>query len=88
MGVQMVPVLNAIKPHAALIGNHDFDFGVESLMLLMETCNFGWLMSNVKDVKTNRQLAEGKETMVIHPNCFTTACCDSCYVRLRGCMGL
>ena len=46
-GKQMVPVLNECKVHTAVLGNHDFDFGLVQLKKLMEGCHFPWLLSNV-----------------------------------------
>ena len=46
-GRQMVPVLNECNIHTAVLGNHDFDFGLVQLKKLMAGCNFPWLLSNV-----------------------------------------
>jgi len=59
-GEQMVPVLNKIGTHCAVYGNHDFDFGLETLADLVEKTEFPWLMSNVIDNETGRPLADGK----------------------------
>ena len=64
-GEQMVPVLNKLGTHCACYGNHDFDFGIETLEELAEKTSFPWLMSNVTDNETGRPLAEGKVTHVI-----------------------
>jgi len=61
----MVPVLNSLGVHAAVYGNHDFDFGVEHLVSIAGRTSFPWLMSNVRDRKTGRLLAEGWEKLVI-----------------------
>jgi len=59
-GEQMVPVLNMLGTHCAVYGNHDFDFGLETLADLVEKTEFPWLMSNVIDNETGRPLADGK----------------------------
>lgn len=64
-GEQMVPVLNMLGTHCALYGNHDFDFGLETLGDLVEKTTFPWLMSNVVDNETGRPLADGKVSHVV-----------------------
>lgn len=63
-GKQMVPVLNAIGVHAAVYGNHDFDFGVDELLEFKKNTKFPWLMSNVEDKLTKTLLADGVEKIV------------------------
>ena len=63
-GKQMPPVLNLLGVHTALMGNHDFDFGVDRLKMLVEMCEFPWLLSNVRDKATGRPLADGAEFRV------------------------
>ena len=46
-GEQMVPVLNRCGIHTSVLGNHDFDFGLEKLVGLMKKTNFPWLLGNV-----------------------------------------
>ncbi|XP_076062141.1 mannosylglucosyl-3-phosphoglycerate phosphatase isoform X2 [Oratosquilla oratoria] len=65
-GEQMIPVLNQLGVHCAVYGNHDFDFGLERLIEVAEQTNFPWLMSNVEDNETERPLAEGLLTQIIH----------------------
>lgn len=67
-GEQMVPVLNDVGTHCAVLGNHDFDHGLEVLAQWVAKCNFPWLMSNVVDNETGRPLGEGKITHVIDFN--------------------
>ena len=43
-GRQMPPVLNLLNIHTAVIGNHDFDFGLDVLQGLVGQCNFPWLL--------------------------------------------
>jgi len=64
-GEQMVPVLNKLGVHCAVYGNHDFDFGLETLESLAGRTDFPWLMSNVIDNETGRPLAEGKMHHII-----------------------
>ncbi|KAH1014814.1 hypothetical protein HUJ05_012639 [Dendroctonus ponderosae] len=65
-GEHMVPVLNEIGTHCAVLGNHDFDHGLEMLSKWVEQSNFPWLMSNVVDNETGRPLGEGRITHVVN----------------------
>ena len=60
-GSHMPPVFNHIGVHVGCLGNHDFDFGSEELMLRMSEFGFPWLLSNVLDKRTGRQLANAEE---------------------------
>ncbi|KAJ8946412.1 hypothetical protein NQ314_008894 [Rhamnusium bicolor] len=62
----MVPVLNEIGTHCAVLGNHDFDHGLEILSEWVAQTDFPWLMSNVMDNETGRPLGEGRITHVVH----------------------
>eukprot|EP01100_Stratorugosa_tubuloviscum_P007224 TRINITY_DN3022_c2_g1_i1.p1 TRINITY_DN3022_c2_g1~~TRINITY_DN3022_c2_g1_i1.p1 ORF type:complete len:527 (-),score=253.97 TRINITY_DN3022_c2_g1_i1:76-1656(-) len=48
-GKHMVPILNALGTHYGVLGNHDFDFGLETLMKYNSSLNFPWIMSNCFD---------------------------------------
>ena len=61
----MIPVLNELSITAAVMGNHDFDFGVKVLQKYAKKCNFPWLLSNVLDSSTGRQLADALRYIVI-----------------------
>ncbi|RNA11401.1 trifunctional nucleotide phosphoesterase -like [Brachionus plicatilis] len=64
-GSQMVTCLNKFGIDSACIGNHDFDFGVERLTVLIHETNFPWLISNVVDKKTKKPLANAKVKHVL-----------------------
>ena len=51
-GEQMPLVLNACDVQAAVVGNHDLDFGRPAMAKLIGQCNFPWLMANVRDKDT------------------------------------
>ncbi|RMX59555.1 hypothetical protein pdam_00003660 [Pocillopora damicornis] len=59
-GKQMIPILNSLNVHVAVFGNHDFDFGVDELMEFSAATNCPWLLSNVIDNVTGKQLAGGE----------------------------
>ncbi|EDQ84618.1 uncharacterized protein MONBRDRAFT_30021 [Monosiga brevicollis MX1] len=46
-GAHMVPVLNKCNIVAATYGNHDLDFGEDTLIKLSNDCNFPWLLANM-----------------------------------------
>lgn len=55
-GQQMIDCLNQFGIHAAAIGNHEFDMGLDELESLIEKSNFPWLLSNVFDADTEKPL--------------------------------
>eukprot|EP01120_Amphizonella_sp_Union-15-10_P013848 TRINITY_DN6532_c0_g1_i1.p1 TRINITY_DN6532_c0_g1~~TRINITY_DN6532_c0_g1_i1.p1 ORF type:complete len:504 (-),score=98.41 TRINITY_DN6532_c0_g1_i1:161-1672(-) len=46
-GKQMVPVLNALGVHYGVLGNHDFDFGLEPLQKLLPSTKTTWIFTNL-----------------------------------------
>ncbi|HKQ77549.1 MAG TPA: 5'-nucleotidase C-terminal domain-containing protein [Blastocatellia bacterium] len=53
-GEQMIAVWNAIGLDYAVLGNHEFDFGPDTLLARMKESKFVWLGSNVIDRRTNK----------------------------------
>jgi 5'-nucleotidase / UDP-sugar diphosphatase len=47
-GQSSVDVMNFLRPDAFVIGNHEFDYGVENLQKVMLSANFDVLMANVR----------------------------------------
>ena len=43
----------------AVFGNHEFDFGVDHAVKCVKNMNSKWLLANVVDKLTERNLAEG-----------------------------
>ncbi|CAI2387216.1 unnamed protein product [Moneuplotes crassus] len=64
-GDHMMPFLKKAGIHVACVGNHDFDYGTEKLTELITNCDFPWLLTNVKCVKTRETLANTKEEIII-----------------------
>ena len=63
----MVDIMHELGVSAAVLGNHEFDFGIPSLKENLELMNFPWLCSNITDVRTNNIVAatinkNGKKT--------------------------
>lgn len=66
-GEQMIPVFNSFGVHGAVLGNHDFDFGVDQLEDFMKKTNkCTWLLSNVRDNLSGNPLADGKVSHIIN----------------------
>ena len=55
-GRHMVPVLNALGPAAACLGNHDLDGGEETTSRIVQECAFPWLVSNARVIATGLPL--------------------------------
>jgi 2',3'-cyclic-nucleotide 2'-phosphodiesterase (5'-nucleotidase family) len=53
-GEQMIDALNAAGVDVATLGNHEFDFGVDTLLTRMAEAKFQWVVSNVVDRQTGR----------------------------------
>lgn len=47
LGEHMIHVLNKLGVHYACVGNHDFDFGITQLELMMAKSNFKWMLGNI-----------------------------------------
>jgi len=67
-GIQMVPVLNAMKLDAACLGNHDLDLGIAEFTMLIDECNFPWICSNVKDTAVEQPLGGCEEYLIVEKN--------------------
>lgn len=52
-GESMANVMNVMGYHAAAIGNHDFDFGLDMLDERREQSEFPFLSANIRDKETN-----------------------------------
>ena len=50
-GKHMVAVLNHLRITAACVGNHEFDYGFDIMLQLVNKCNFPWLATNLKTKK-------------------------------------
>lgn len=48
-GAHMIDLLNRIGPAAAVLGNHEFDFGADVLRARMAESRFPWLVTNVSE---------------------------------------
>lgn len=48
-GAHMIDMLNRLEPAAAVLGNHEFDFGAPVLRTRMAESRFPWLVTNVSE---------------------------------------
>src|SRR5207237_1415460 len=55
-GEQMIAALNAVGVDLATLGNHEFDFGKDVLVERMREEKWQWVVSNVVDAATGKQL--------------------------------
>merc|ERR1712129_422763 len=68
-GAQMVDILNFLQLDAASLGNHEFDFGVDTLKKRVEESKFPWLNINLFD--ENGKLLPGTQKRLIREVPFT-----------------
>ncbi|MCH1627805.1 bifunctional metallophosphatase/5'-nucleotidase [Ferdinandcohnia quinoae] len=47
----MIKILNTLHYDAAVLGNHEFNYGMDVLQSAVEQSNFPWLSGNILDVK-------------------------------------
>ncbi|HJZ83095.1 MAG TPA: 5'-nucleotidase C-terminal domain-containing protein [Pyrinomonadaceae bacterium] len=63
-GRQMIEAWNLIGLDYATLGNHEFDFGPDTLHQRIRESRFKWLVANVFDKKTGKLLADTQEFAV------------------------
>ncbi len=57
-GAQMIEAWNLIGLDYATFGNHEFDFGPETLLQRMKESRFKWIAANVVDKKTGKPFGD------------------------------
>nr|CAB3242670.1 apyrase-like [Phallusia mammillata] len=67
-GEHMINVLNQLEVDVAVFGNHEFDFGAEHAVKCISKMNSVWLLSNVVDNLTGRNLVEGVTKHIVTYN--------------------
>ena len=58
-GQQMVYALNKLKIDCSCYGNHQFDLEMQKTEELAESCNFPWLLGNIRFKETDFILGSG-----------------------------
>eukprot|EP00420_Gonyaulax_spinifera_P004421 CAMPEP_0197936288 /NCGR_PEP_ID=MMETSP1439-20131203/114697_1 /TAXON_ID=66791 /ORGANISM="Gonyaulax spinifera, Strain CCMP409" /LENGTH=654 /DNA_ID=CAMNT_0043559255 /DNA_START=60 /DNA_END=2024 /DNA_ORIENTATION=+ len=69
-GKQVIDILNMLKLDAASLGNHEFDFGVDTLTKRLKESKFPWVNINLMDPKSGKVL-DGTQERVIRDVPFT-----------------
>lgn len=64
-GSHMIEMMNAVGVDAAVLGNHEFDFGPEVLQERLAESRFPWLASNLHQ-KTGGGLFPGTRAYILH----------------------
>ena len=64
----MVMGLNSLGTHCAVLGNHEFDFGLQNLEQLIKISNFPWLLSNITEAESGLSLAGSKPHHILERN--------------------
>ena len=54
----MITSLDKFKVHAATLGNHDLDFGIERFTELMNWTSFPWFLTNLNKPLNNTPLGD------------------------------
>jgi len=55
-GKIIMDFLNELKVRNAVIGNHEFDYGVQFLKNYMNLSNFYWVIDNIRNITTNNHI--------------------------------
>lgn len=66
-GAHMVDLLNRLGPVAAVLGNHEFDFGADTLRARMAESRFPWLVTNVSE-PDGTPFGGGPRTLMVESN--------------------
>lgn len=53
-GEAEIAAMNLLAPNAAVIGNHDFDYGLDNLMALKKAAKFPFLGANIYNQRTDK----------------------------------
>lgn len=67
-GQQMAHCLRLLNIDIACYGNHDFDFPSDHALKLAKSCEFPWLMGNIKYIDTGENIGQGYNYYIIDKN--------------------
>ncbi|RNA37918.1 mannosylglucosyl-3-phosphoglycerate phosphatase isoform X2 [Brachionus plicatilis] len=67
-GTQMIECLNKFKINAAVVGNHEFDMGVDIFKELVNLSNFPWILTNLYDAETMKPFLDLKTQVITNVN--------------------
>jgi 2',3'-cyclic-nucleotide 2'-phosphodiesterase (5'-nucleotidase family) len=63
-----VDVLNAVTPDADVIGNHEFDYGLDPISNVTAASEFPWLASNLLNASTNESFDGTEKYEIVERN--------------------
>lgn len=63
-GEQMIAALNATGLDVATLGNHEFDFGVDTLLTRMAQARWQWVIANLLDKRTGRIIGDASPYVI------------------------
>lgn len=61
----MIEPINSMEVNVACYGNHELDYNLEEIENLVSQTNFPWLMSNVYNNITNKNLCDALSKHII-----------------------
>jgi 5'-nucleotidase len=64
-GKQMLKFTDRFKIDVAWVGNHDYDFGLDTFKKLKNGTTFPWIISNVFDPKTKKPLGDCVDHVIL-----------------------
>jgi 2',3'-cyclic-nucleotide 2'-phosphodiesterase (5'-nucleotidase family) len=67
-GKPAITIFNALGVDYAVIGNHEFDFGLKNAGERLKESKSVWLASNLKDTVTGKPVAEAQESALVEWN--------------------
>ena len=63
-GAHIIDLLNSLKVDLVVLGNHEFDYGIEELKKRIAESKFKWLSSNIIDIE--QKLIDGSNDFLIY----------------------
>ncbi|MFT5470783.1 MAG: 2',3'-cyclic-nucleotide 2'-phosphodiesterase (5'-nucleotidase family), partial [Verrucomicrobiales bacterium] len=63
-GREMIETLNALPLTIATVGNHEFDFGVPTLLDRMKDADFNWVIANISDADSGQPIGGAKPWLI------------------------
>ncbi len=63
-GAQMIDIMNRLEVDVVVFGNHEFDFGIDTLKQRMQESSFCWLGTNVLSLQKHKPLDKAQGSLV------------------------
>ena len=84
----MVEILNLIGVAFGCLGNHDFDFGLQTTTEMLQRSSATWLLSNIVDPVLKKPICGARETTIIQHNGIAVGLMGICENWLSMCSKL